>query len=351
MKKSLSIVLSLIIMISILSALPFSAHADALTQGKCGEDVYYLYDDMNHELNIYGYGEMDNYYDESESPFAFNTDIETLTIDDGVSSIGDYAFYGCTGLTEIARPGDLRYIGENSFCYCTGLTDILITSGVNEVNFSAFAYCTGLKTVTIENGLTELKEFVFDGCTNLTRVEVPASVTEISEYTFYNASNTFTLDAPCYSEVAQSIVEGTDRKWVYEHAWDSGKVVSSTAATYTLRITCLLCGEHYTVKRNRTTNTLIANGKTKTLKYNSLRKRNLSVKRSDAVSVSKANGTVTYAKSSGSRKISVDKKTGKITVKKGLKKGKYKVKLKVMAAGTKTRKSKTVTVTVTIIVK
>ena len=97
-------------------------------------------------------------------------------------------------------------------------------------------------------------------------------------------------------------------------------------------------------------NTLKASGKTAEVKYSKLKKAKQTVKRSKAISVSGAKGTVTYTKLSGSKRISVNKKTGKITVKKGLKKGTYRLNIRVKAAGKGSYlpASKKVTVTVRV---
>lgn len=104
-------------------------------------------------------------------------------------------------------------------------------------------------------------------------------------------------------------------------------------------------------KAEKKTNTLSVKAKKPSVKYKKLKKRNQTVARKNAITVSKAKGKVTYKKKSGNKKITVNKKTGKITLKKGLKKGSYKVKIKVRAAGNATYKAKTKTVTVTIKVK
>ena len=97
-------------------------------------------------------------------------------------------------------------------------------------------------------------------------------------------------------------------------------------------------------------NTLFAKGKTAAVKYAKLKKRNLIISRKSAISIKNAQGVLSYKKAKGNKKITVSK-GGKITVKKGLKKGKYKVKIKVTAAGNQTYKPITKTVTVIIKVK
>ena len=128
---------------------------------------------------------------------------------------------------------------------------------------------------------------------------------------------------------------------------DSGKITKTTSTTYTKTYTCKVCKKKYTKKFDKKANTLKASGKTANVKYSKLKKNNQTVSQSKAFNVSSAKGKVTYAKSSGNGKITVSS-AGKITVKKGLKKGTYKIKVKVKAAGNDTYKSATKTVTVTI---
>ena len=137
---------------------------------------------------------------------------------------------------------------------------------------------------------------------------------------------------------------------VEDHKWNSGTVVKTTATTYTKKYTCSVCNATYTKTFNKKANTLTVKGKSPVLKYKLLRKKNQTVLRKNAVTVSKAVGSVTYAKAKGDKKISVAK-NGKITVKKGIKKGKYKVVIKVKAAGSTYYKALTKKVTVTVVVK
>ena len=140
------------------------------------------------------------------------------------------------------------------------------------------------------------------------------------------------------------------------HKSDKGTVTKK--ATYTATgiktYKCTLCGKVLKTetipKLEKKANTLKASGKTATVKYSAVKKKNQTVTQSKAFTISNAKGKVTYSKSSGNKKITVSS-AGKITVKKGLKKGTYKVKVKVKAAGNDTYKAATKTVTVTIKVK
>ena len=104
----------------------------------------------------------------------------------------------------------------------------------------------------------------------------------------------------------------------------------------------------FTIKKAKQPMTVKA--KTVTVKASKLKQKNLTVSRSKALTLKKAKGTVTYKKIKGPKKISIDKKTGKITLKKGLKKGSYSLKVKVTAKGTTNylKGSKTVTIKIKV---
>ena len=144
-------------------------------------------------------------------------------------------------------------------------------------------------------------------------------------------------------------------KYCSGHYWNNGEITkkATPTATGTKTYTCTNCGtsKKKTIpKCEKYSNTLSVKGKTKTVKYATVKKKNVTVVRKDAITVSKAQGKVTYKKSSGNKNITVSS-SGKITIKKGLKKGTYKIKVNVKAAGNANYKSKTKTVTVKIIVK
>lgn len=146
--------------------------------------------------------------------------------------------------------------------------------------------------------------------------------------------------------VQHKFVEGVDYKMSYKNNVNAGKATATATGIggYSGTVSC-----KFTILKAK--NTLKASGKTVTVRYSKLKKKNQTVKRAKAIAVSKAKGTVTYVKKSGSKKIIIAKKTGKVTVKKGLKKGTYKVKVKVKAAGTRNYKALTKTVKITIRVR
>ena len=124
----------------------------------------------------------------------------SYTIPNGVTHIGNAAFYNCGNLTGVTIPNGVTSIGDEAFRYCDNLTSITIPNGVTTIGNGAFAECTGLTSVTIPNGVTRIGPGTFFFCYNLTGVTIPASVTTIDSSAFTYCSGltsaTFHGNAP-----------------------------------------------------------------------------------------------------------------------------------------------------------
>ena len=113
---------------------------------------------------------------------------ETVTYNNetySVTSLGEYAFDGCTGLTSIEIPASVASIGDYAFDGCTGLTSIEIPASVTSIGEYVFLGCSGLTSIEIPASVTAIGEYAFMNCTGLTSIEIPASVTSIGDYAFY----------------------------------------------------------------------------------------------------------------------------------------------------------------------
>ena len=119
-------------------------------------------------------------------------------IPNGITSIGDNAFFGCTGLTTIEIPNTVTSIGSGTFYYCSGLTSVIIPSSVTSIGQSAICYCTGLTTIEIPNTMTSISNFTFENCSGLTSVIVPSSVTSVGGAAFKGCTSL--TDFYCYAE-------------------------------------------------------------------------------------------------------------------------------------------------------
>ena len=94
-------------------------------------------------------------------------EVKDLVITNSVTSIGDYAFYYCSGLTSVTIPNSVTSIGERAFYYCSGLTSVTIGNSVESIGQEAFYYCSGLTSVTIGNSVTSIGRRAFAYCTEL----------------------------------------------------------------------------------------------------------------------------------------------------------------------------------------
>ena len=138
-----------------------------------------------------------------------------------VTSIGNYAFWGCSGMASITLPEGVTSIGNEAFYDCSGLTSVTIPEGVTSIGEWAFMDCKRLTSITIPEGVTSIGEYAFSGCSGLTSITLPESVTSISDQTFQGCSGLTSITIPegvtsigdwafldCYGLTSITIPEG-----------------------------------------------------------------------------------------------------------------------------------------------
>lgn len=201
MKKALSVLLCLCLVMSVFTALPLAASATTFDEthqsvgassGTTGSCTWSL--DDNSVLTISGCGAMDDYSYDSTLPWGKN--IISVIINDGVTNIGNSAFYGSTGLTSVTIPDSVTRIGNATFSGCTGLTSVTIPNNVISIGTSAFYGCTGLTSVTIPDKATSIGNFAFAKCTGLTGVTIGNSVKSIGNYAFCDCTGLTSITIP-----------------------------------------------------------------------------------------------------------------------------------------------------------
>ncbi len=177
--------------------------------GSCGENVTWTLT-ADGTLTISGTGAMTDYTYDSRSPwYSCRTYIKRVVMQQGVTSIGDHAFWDCSGLTSVTIPDGVTSIGDSAFSGCAALTSVTIPEGVTSIGDYAFAYCVSLTSVTIPDGVTSIGDSAFSGCTALTSVTIPGSVTSIGGGAFSGCTSLTSVAIPSsVTEIGGSAFSG-----------------------------------------------------------------------------------------------------------------------------------------------
>lgn len=162
--------------------------ANAETSGSCGPNLIWTLTGKG-VLTISGKGKMYDYSNNNRAPWEGYGKVKRIKIGDGVTTIGDYAFYDCGMPTSVTIPNGVTKIGDYAFYNCTSLASVTIPNSVTTIGDYAFSHCIPLTSITIPNSVTKIGKYTFDYCSNLTSITIPNSVTEIEEETFKNCYN------------------------------------------------------------------------------------------------------------------------------------------------------------------
>lgn len=174
----------------------------------------------NGELIIDGTGDMANYDSDRLPPWnTYRKDIESITFEKNITSVGNYtcyslyklnsvnikgecsrvgegAFEDCTGLKSIKLPEKISVIGNRAFAGCKRMNDISIPQSVTRIGYFAFYDCSSLKSVTIPDGVKCISNDLFSNCVSLTSVDIPESITEIGYSAFSGCKRIKNINIP-----------------------------------------------------------------------------------------------------------------------------------------------------------
>ena len=155
----------------------------------------------------------------SDAWFSGCSNITTFIIGETVKSIPAYLCYGLSKIQSIAIPNSVTSIGGYAFSYCPGLTSINIPNSVTSIGEYAFSGCTGLTSVEIPNSIIFIPRYCFAACTGLTSVKIPNSVTDIGYYAFQGCKNAI-IEA--YLKACKSLIDHSS-----SHDWSSLNLIGS----------------------------------------------------------------------------------------------------------------------------
>lgn len=194
-KRILSLLLSVAIFVSMI---PWQTTARAATTGgSCGDNATWSFDETTGTLTISGTGDMPDYTYFPQLPWEdIAKDILGVVIGEGITSVGDYAFYNINNVTSVTIPDSVTEIGSFAFHGCSSLSGITIPESVTVIGDYAFSGCSGLTGITIPGGVTCISDGVFSDCTNLTCIAIPEGVTSVGRFAFSNCYNLTDITIP-----------------------------------------------------------------------------------------------------------------------------------------------------------
>ena len=243
MKKISAIILTVLLL---LQAVPFTvqaedtaseqtlmtaatAEADVVAEGSAGENVTWVLTNDG-VLTFSGSGPMKDYRDQGifstyydPAPWwDYQSQIYMVVINEGITSIGDFAFAGHSSLYAIRLPDSLESIGWKTFDDCGSLYSVDIPEGVTEIGSYAFFFCTYLSHVSIPDTVSYIGEAAFSNC-NLDAVHIPTSLTTLYPGTFVNCRRLTEVTIPSsvtsiYSQAFNGCTSLTDIR--FEHDYD-----------------------------------------------------------------------------------------------------------------------------------
>lgn len=132
-----------------------------------------------------------------------NSNISSISIPNTVSSIGNSAFYNCSGLTELIIPNSVVTLGDYAFRYCYNLASITLSNAIISIGNEAFSYCSKLTNVVIPDGVASLDVGAFYSCSRLKNVTIGKTVSSIGSCAFYSCSQLKTVN--CLAEVPPTV--------------------------------------------------------------------------------------------------------------------------------------------------
>lgn len=174
------------------------------TSGTCGDNLTWKYNAGTLTLSgtgaMYDYGSYSSYFNEfsGAAPWMehYWDKILIVIINEGVTQIGNYAFYHCERLASVSLPSSLTSIGGSAFSACRNLPTINFPEGLTSIGKSAFSICLNLPTINLPEGLKSIGEGAFAECRALTSLVLPASLESLGNFAFQMCDSLTSVELP-----------------------------------------------------------------------------------------------------------------------------------------------------------
>ena len=199
MKKSISLILSLIILLSA-SVLPYaSVSASDDDWIEIGKNLYFWFDGDTGTLTFKGKGDKwdeYNFYDGNPSPFYMRDEIKHIVFKKGITGVPVWYFTECSKLTSVSIPNTVKYIGREAFSGCISLKSLYLPDSVKEIGSGAFYGCTKLEKVRFSKNLKVICRYAFMDCKELKSVKLPKSLKSIYHDAFNGCKSLTSVKLP-----------------------------------------------------------------------------------------------------------------------------------------------------------
>ncbi len=240
-RRILSLLLVLCLMCTLLPQIVTTASAGIYHGPECGEALTWKLDEETGVLIVSGTGKMDNYIGMEEpqyGPWYRQKDsITHVIIEDGVTSIGNYAFAGCTNLTTVEMGSDVETIGNYAFYECSALTDLNFGPQIAVIGEYAFAYCSSLAKLVIPGGT--ISSYAFGWCDTLKQVD-SGFIECVYDAAFIGCTNLKTFVFPPSARyIGNSIFGGSDMELVRVEADNPYYTIDEAGVLYSKDMTVL----------------------------------------------------------------------------------------------------------------
>ena len=173
-------------------------------RGTCGENITWKLDE-NGTLTISGKGDMEEHY----APWSdYSAKITSVVIEDGITSIGNHAFYDLGNIKSVTIPNSVTGIGHYAFSLCYWLETITLPDSLIGIGMCAFSNCTRLKSIAIPEGVEFIGDGAFANCHSMETVTLPNSLVDIGSKAFYNCTGLKAISIPADTNIGQGALSG-----------------------------------------------------------------------------------------------------------------------------------------------